>query len=68
MVRSGSSKTPNRRAVVAAVIGNALEGYDFVVSSFMTVVISTLFFRTPRDYSSILLTTATFGVASGSCP
>ncbi|SAL44070.1 general substrate transporter [Caballeronia sordidicola] len=56
-------KTPNTRAVVAAVIGNALEWYDFVVFSFMTVVISKLFFPTGSDYSSILLTTATFGVA-----
>jgi MHS family proline/betaine transporter-like MFS transporter len=57
------NKTPNTRAVVAAVIGNALEWYDFTVFSFMTVVISKLFFPTASDYSSILLTTATFGVA-----
>jgi MFS family permease len=70
MVRSGNSsgsrafsKTPNTRAIVAAVIGNALEWYDFVVFSFMTVVISKLFFPTTSDYSAILLTTATFGVA-----
>jgi MFS transporter, MHS family, proline/betaine transporter len=56
-------RTPNTRAVVAAVIGNAFEWYDFVVFSFMIVVISTLFFPTASDYSSILLTTATFGVA-----
>ena len=72
-VRRGSSngssgsgalrRTPNTRAIVAAVIGNALEWYDFVVFSFMTVVISKLFFPTTSDYSSILLTTATFGVA-----
>lgn len=57
------SESPNTRAVVAAVIGNALEWYDFVVFSFMTVVISKLFFPSDSDYSSILLTTATFGVA-----
>jgi MFS transporter, MHS family, proline/betaine transporter len=56
-------RTPNTRAVVAAVIGNAFEWYDFVVFSFMIVAISTLFFPTASDYSSILLTTATFGVA-----
>jgi hypothetical protein len=48
-VRRGSSngsrgsralrRTPNTRAIAAAVIGNALEWYDFVVFSFMTVVI-----------------------------
>lgn len=53
----------NRRAVVAAVIGNALEWYDFTVFSFMVVVIAELFFPTSSEYSSLLLTTATFGVA-----
>ncbi|SAL85097.1 general substrate transporter [Caballeronia arvi] len=53
----------NPRAVTAAVIGNALEWYDFTVFGFMTVVIARLFFPSDSDYSSILLTTATFGVA-----
>lgn len=53
----------NARAVSAAVIGNALEWYDFVVFGFMTVVIARLFFPSDNDYSSILLTTASFGVA-----
>ncbi|VWD58534.1 MFS transporter [Burkholderia contaminans] len=53
----------NRRAVAAAVIGNALEWYDFTVFGFMTVVIAELFFPTSSEYSSLLLTTATFGVA-----
>ncbi len=53
----------NARAVMAAVIGNALEWYDFTVFGFMTVVIARVFFPSSSDYSSILLTTATFGVA-----
>jgi MHS family proline/betaine transporter-like MFS transporter len=53
----------NSRAVVAAVIGNALEWYDFTVFGFLTIVIAELFFPTSSDYSSILLTTASFGVA-----
>ncbi|AOK28162.1 MULTISPECIES: MFS transporter [Burkholderia] len=53
----------NRRAVAAAVIGNALEWYDFTVFSFMAVVIAELFFPTSNEYSALLLTTATFGVA-----
>ncbi|MFP3563894.1 MFS transporter [Paraburkholderia sp. SIMBA_030] len=53
----------NTRAVAAAVIGNALEWYDFTVFGFMTVVIAQLFFPVGNDYSSLLLTTATFGVA-----
>ncbi|GAB7534237.1 MFS transporter [Burkholderia sp. 22PA0099] len=55
--------SPGRRAVIAAVIGNALEWYDFTVFSFMVVVIAELFFPTSSEYGSLLLTTATFGVA-----
>ena len=58
-----ASRSLNTRAVVAAVIGNALEWYDFTVFGFLTVVIAQLFFPAGNDYSSILLTTATFGVA-----
>jgi MFS transporter, MHS family, proline/betaine transporter len=58
-----ASRPLNARAVTAAVIGNALEWYDFIVFGFLTVVIARLFFPSESDYSSILLTTATFGVA-----
>ncbi|WP_341313626.1 MFS transporter [Paraburkholderia sp. IMGN_8] len=58
-----ASRSLNTRAVAAAVIGNALEWYDFTVFGFMTVVIAQLFFPAGNDYSSLLLTTATFGVA-----
>ncbi|WP_425127936.1 MFS transporter [Burkholderia gladioli] len=54
---------PGRSAVIAAVIGNALEWYDFTVFSFMVVVIAELFFPSFSEYASLLLTTATFGVA-----
>ncbi|SFU25287.1 MFS transporter [Paraburkholderia aspalathi] len=57
-----ASRSLNTRAVVAAVIGNALEWYDFTVFGFLTVVIAQLFFPAGNDYSSMLLTTATFGV------
>jgi MFS family permease len=56
-------RTLNARAVTAAVIGNALEWYDFTVFGLMTVVIAELFFPTSSDYSSVLLATASFGVA-----
>jgi MFS family permease len=46
----------------AAVIGNALEWYDFIVFGFMTGIISTVFFPAENAYSSLLLTTASFGV------
>ena len=58
-----ASRSLNTRAVIAAVIGNALEWYDFTVFGFLTVVIAQLFFPASNDYSSLLLTTATFGVA-----
>jgi MHS family proline/betaine transporter-like MFS transporter len=58
-----ASRSLNTRAVTAAVIGNALEWYDLTVFGFLTIVIAELFFPTSSDYSSILLTTASFGVA-----
>src|SRR5207244_812294 len=36
--------TPKALQVAAAVIGNALEWYDFIIFGFLTVVISRLFF------------------------
>lgn len=49
--------------ITAIVIGNALEWYDFVVYSFMTVVIAKLFFPATHAATSLLAATATFGVA-----
>jgi MHS family proline/betaine transporter-like MFS transporter len=53
---------PKTLQIAAAVIGNALEWYDFIVFGFLTVVISRLFFPADTQYASLLLTTATFGV------
>lgn len=50
------------RQILAAVIGNALEWYDFVVFGYLTTIISRLFFPTRGEYTALLLTTATFGV------
>ncbi len=50
------------RQIVAAVIGNALEWYDFVVYGFLTVIISRLFFPADSEYASLLAAMATFGV------
>ena len=57
-------QTPNvaTRQIVAAVIGNALEWYDFVVYGFLTVIISRLFFPADNEYASLLMTMVTFGV------
>lgn len=51
-----------RKQVAAAVIGNALEWYDFVVFGFLTTIIARLFFPAENEYAGVLLTTATFGV------
>src|SRR5215469_7233110 len=55
-------QNPSMRQVIAAVIGNALEWYDFIVYGFLTVIISHLFFPTQSQYASLLLAMATFGV------
>ena len=53
---------PKSYQIAAAVIGNALEWYDFIVFGFFAVIISRLFFPTDSQYASLLFTTATFGV------
>jgi MFS family permease len=57
-----TDKAPRTRQIIAAVIGNALEWYDFVVYGFLTVIIARLFFPAQSEYASLLLTMATFGV------
>ena len=59
---SSSQIAPKPIQIVAAVIGNALEWYDFIVFGFFTVVIARLFFPSDSQYASLLLTTGTFGV------
>ena len=56
-----------KRSIFAAVIGNALEWYDFLAFAFMTPIVAKLFFPSnPADpdnnINQILLTTAVFGV------
>jgi MFS transporter, MHS family, proline/betaine transporter len=53
---------PKPIQVAAAVVGNALEWYDFIIFGFLTVVIARLFFPADSQYASLPLTTATFGV------
>lgn len=61
------STAVSKRNILAAVIGNALEWYDFLVFAFMTPIVAKLFFPSnPNDPSDdlnkILMTTAVFGV------
>src|SRR5580658_9752126 len=53
---------PKSYQIAAAVIGNALEWYDFIVFGFFALIISRLFFPADSQYASLLYTTATFGV------
>jgi MFS transporter, MHS family, proline/betaine transporter len=57
-----TKSTAKPMQIAAAVIGNALEWYDFLVFGFFTVIISRLFFPAASQYASLLLATATFGV------
>lgn len=59
---NNATAAPRKNQVLAAVIGNALEWYDFIVFGFLAVVISRLFFPAESEYSALLMATATFGV------
>jgi MFS transporter, MHS family, proline/betaine transporter len=60
--RPTGRSAPKIRQITAAVIGNALEWYDFYAFGFLTVVISRLFFPADSQYASLLVTTAAFGI------
>ncbi|HEX3408970.1 MAG TPA: MFS transporter [Candidatus Binataceae bacterium] len=49
-------------AVVATVLGNALEFYDFTTYAFFAVMIGRVFFPTHDPFVSLLLSVAAFGV------
>ena len=51
-----------RAAIVAGVIGNALEWFDFAVYGYLVPVISQLFFPASTPVVSLLLTFSVFGV------
>ncbi|MGO8916844.1 MAG: MFS transporter [Stellaceae bacterium] len=57
-----------REAVVAGVIGNVLEWYDFAVYAYLVPVISQLFFPDANAYKSLLTTLLVFGVGFGMRP
>ena len=55
-------------AVVATVLGNALEFYDFTTYAFFAVMIGRVFFPTHDPFISLLLSVAAFGVGFISRP
>jgi len=61
-MHSTTSSAPRGRQVVAAVIGNALEWYDFIVYGSMASLISELFFPSEDPQTALLKTLAVFGV------
>lgn len=52
----------SRKAVAAAVAGNALEFYDFVIYAYFAVYIGKTFFPVAGEFGSLLAAVATFGV------
>ena len=56
------------RHVAAAVIGNALECYDFIVYSYFAVQIGHAFFPAHTAFASLMLSLATFGAGFVSRP
>ncbi|WP_426613698.1 MFS transporter [Bradyrhizobium sp. McL0616] len=57
-----SGTTISRKAVVAAVTGNALEFYDFVIYAYFAVYIGKTFFPVEGEFGSLLAAVAAFGV------
>ncbi|PJI48609.1 MAG: MFS transporter [Pseudomonas sp.] len=57
-----ASDAQRRRAIIATVLGNGLEWFDFTVYSFFAVIIARLFFPADDELGSLLLAVATFGV------
>jgi MFS family permease len=56
------------RHVTAAVIGNALECYDFIVYAFFAVQIGRTFFPAHTAFMSLMLSLATFGAGFATRP
>jgi MHS family proline/betaine transporter-like MFS transporter len=59
---SSPPSSPARRAILAAVIGNVLEWYDFAVYAYMATIIAKQFFPAQDEISSLLSAFAAFGV------
>ncbi|OAF10233.1 hypothetical protein AYJ54_11160 [Bradyrhizobium centrolobii] len=58
---TGALLASHRRLVVAAVIGNLLEWYDFFVYGVLAVTIAKLFFPAQSELTSLLLTLVSYG-------
>src|SRR4051812_17161077 len=61
-IASGGAPAPPLKGVVAVVIGNWLEFYDFLVFTFFAVMIGDAFFPAQSEIGRLLGALATFGV------
>ncbi|AXW88395.1 hypothetical protein AU509_01190 [Lonsdalea britannica] len=52
----------SHKKIIAGTIGNILEWYDFLIYGFFAAVIARQFFPANDEYSSLLISLATFGV------
>src|SRR5262249_19110819 len=59
----GSAQPSLRRTIVAAMVGNVLEWFDFVVFGFFAVTIAEVFFPIDDPTAQMLVTWGTFGLA-----
>jgi MFS family permease len=66
--QDGPAVRISTRNVAAAVIGNWLEFYDFVVYTFFTLQIGDAFFPTHSDFGRLMLSLLTFGVGFAARP
>jgi MFS transporter, MHS family, citrate/tricarballylate:H+ symporter len=65
---SGTVKRTRTRDIIAAVIGNGLEAYDFVIYSFFALQIAQTLFPATNPSTGLLMSLATFGVGFLSRP
>jgi hypothetical protein len=61
--RSLVDAATRKKAVAAAVIGNFVEWYDFVIYAYFATVLATLFFPSESRFASLMATFAVFGVS-----
>src|ERR1700748_919380 len=59
---SRKTASMSRRSIIAAVLGNALEFYDFTVFAAFAAVLAQVFFPVKDPLTGLLLTVSTFGI------
>ncbi|CAG9243977.1 MFS transporter [Paraburkholderia caribensis] len=62
-LKSTPSPAMVRKVVIASVLGNAFEWFDFAIYGLFAVTIARLYFPADSEFASLMLTLATFGVS-----